>query len=175
LLGAAGWFKNEGLLLLPVFWVAMRLLRGRSAASFKGLLAGLALPVAWHIGCRLAGGGLYDFAPLWRPDWGRAWLALGRVGRLAFLEPWRFGFVFPLAALAWLAPRLRTRVFGVVNGAAVLMLLAFAGIFALSRAGDFDWHLGSMERLLWTPALLLMRELLEGVSPLFLADSPHSS
>jgi len=161
LLGAAGWMKNEGVLVLPAFWFSSRVFRGGASASVKWLLAGLALPVAWHVGCRLAGGGLYDFG--WQPDWGQAWLALGRVARLGFVEPWRFGFVWPLAVLAWLAPGMRTRGYAVANVAVLLLLGAFVGIFSLSRAGDFDWHLGSMERLMWLPALMLMRELLDGL------------
>jgi spore maturation protein SpmB len=42
---------------------------------------------------------------------------------------------------------------------AAAVLAAFAGIFAFSRAGDFEWHLASMERLMWLPALWLMREM----------------
>ena len=161
LLGAAGWFKNEGILALPACWFAMRLLLGRKAAPALHLMAGLALPVAWHAGCRLAGGGVYDFAPVWHPDWSQAWAALARAGRLAFLEPWRYGFAFPLAVLGWFAPAVRSRPFATAGMASLAMTAAYAGIFSLSRAMDFSWHLDSIERLMWLPALLLAREILQ--------------
>ena len=168
LLGAAGWFKNEGILILPACWVAVRVFHGRVSASIMWLLAGLALPVAWHVGCRLAGGGVYDFAPIWEPDRQHAFAATQYVFRLAFVEPWRYGFIWPLAVLGgiltiWRCFRKDNRVlrtFAEACLAAILLAVAFVGIFSLSRAGDFEWHLNSMERLLWLPSLLLVREFL---------------
>ena len=163
LLGAAGWIKNEGVLILPACWFVTRVFRGRSSASFMGLLAGLAVPIAWHVGCRMAGGGLYDYGALWQLDGRQALLAAGRIVRLAFRTPWLFGCVYPLAVLGWFLPSMRTRTFAIASATAFLLLVSFVGIFAISRAGDFDWHLASLERLLWMPALLLVREMINNL------------
>lgn len=162
LLGAAGWIKNEGLLFLPALWVGLRLCRGgRQAAPWRGLAAGLLLPLAWHLGCRLAGGQLYDFAPVWAPDPAKGIAALRALVQYTLLRPWIYGYVFPLVLVAAGVPRWRRRLepaFGAAAVAVLLLGLAFAAIFALSEATDFDWHLASLKRLLWTPSLLLLRE-----------------
>lgn len=49
----------------------------------------------------------------------------------------------------------------VVGSAVVVSMFAFCAIFSVSGASDFRWHLESMERLLWVPALMLMYELTE--------------
>ena len=45
----------------------------------------------------------------------------------------------------------------VVVGVAIAVA-GFAIIFSLSAAVDFKWHLDSLERLLWVPSLLALRE-----------------
>lgn len=172
LVGAAGFFKNEGLVFLLVLWLVLRLRPGRIAALWRGLLAGAALPVLWHVSCRLAGAQLYDYAPIWRVDFGQGALALGQAFKLAFAEPWRYGFVYPLAGcaavLALVAGRRRPGLrlspsLGVALAFSGLCWLAFAAIYALSAAPDFGWHLrSSLPRLLWIPAILLLRELAAG-------------
>ncbi len=162
LIGASGYFKNEGVVFLFVIWVAMRLMSGSRAASVRTLLVGLALPLVWHVSCRLAGAQLYDFAPFWRPDFLQAISAAIHALKLAFLEPWRYGFAYPLAVIVLTLPQYRYRRAPLVTAGlcAVLSVLAFAGIFSLSTAPDFNWHLdSSMVRLLWLPSLLLIREL----------------
>jgi hypothetical protein len=42
--------------------------------------------------------------------------------------------------------------------AVLFAAVGFAVIFSLSAAPDFEWHLDSMERLLWVPSLFILRE-----------------
>ena len=75
-------------------------------------------------------------------------------------EPWRYAFAYPAAVIALAGlPSLRTPSLKAAGVAALVAFAAFAGIFALSAAPDFAWHLDSAERLLWIPALVLLREL----------------
>ena len=75
-------------------------------------------------------------------------------------EPWRYAFAYPAAVIALAGlPSLRTPSLKAAGVAALVAFAAFAGIFALSASPDFAWHLDSAERLLWIPALVLLREL----------------
>ena len=102
------------------------------------------------------GGGLYDYAPLHQPDGRQVWMAVTETFRLGFLKPWQYGFVFPLASVLPFFRRFRTRrVF-----AGILVLWGYTAamwwVFGISRAPDFEWHLKSLERLLWAPAMLFL-------------------
>jgi hypothetical protein len=156
LLGSCGWIKNEGMIYLPAVWLAMRFIHGASRVPFKVLGCGLILPLSWTLFSRLAGATLYDFAPLWQIDWHQAWLAAKAIAKLAFLEPWRYGFAYPIAIIILVITPFRTG--RVVVGLLVMLvnLLAFIAIFSISRATDFEWHLDSLERLLWIPAILFL-------------------
>ena len=57
-------------------------------------------------------------------------MAMAETFRLAFREPWQYGFVFPVACA-----------------------LPF---FRRFRTPDFAWHLKSLARLLWPPAVLFL-------------------
>ena len=161
LIGAAGWFKNEGLVYLLALWIAMRLFSGARSARWKHLLAAAALPALWHIGCRLYGASLDDFSPLWQPDLQQVRMALVRMGAYAFAEPWLYAFAYPACAVALvMVPSMRRPPLKTPAAAAVLCMIGFAWIFGISQAPDFNWHLDSAKRLLWVPALLLLRELL---------------
>jgi len=165
LIGAAGWVKSEGILFLPTLWLALRLLKGGAAASLPKLLAGLALPVAWRIGCRMAGAVIPDYLPIAEASLRQAREAAAYILTQGFRQPWQYGFVFPAAVLALLVPQLRRRGALSAAGLAVLMIsVAFAGIFSMSRATDFSWHLASIDRLLWIPGLLLVREMVQVAS-----------
>lgn len=162
LVGSAGWVKNEGVLFLPALWIGLRATSGARAAPWRGLLAGLVLPVAWHVGCRVAGGTLYDFGPLWKPDWTQALAAARLTAAETLGSPWRTAFVFPATLAALALPAIRRHVGAPFRAAALanaLLLTAFVGIFAISTSEDFAWHVASLRRILWTPALLLLREL----------------
>lgn len=170
LIGAAGLFKNEGIVLCLACWVALRLTDGRRVAPLPGLLAALALPCAWQVGCRLAGGTLYDFAAPWEPDSARLWASAAFALRAVFLRPWDYAFTWPLAALLLVLPPLR-RLFAAKRAdgrgllaaaiAALLSAVAFVCVLSLSRAPDFDWHLTTaLPRLLWVPSLVLLAEAL---------------
>ena len=60
---------------------------------------------------------------------------------------------------SWAVRVLSSNVVSVPLDSITFNVIAFAGIFALSAAPDFAWHLDSAERLLWIPALVLLREL----------------
>lgn len=156
LLGSCGWIKNEGIIFLPAVWLAMRFIHGASRAPLKDLACGLILPLAWALFSRLSGATLYDFAPFWQSDCHQAWLAAKAIAKLALLEPWRYGFAYPLAIVILAIKPFRTG--QVVVGLLVMLanLLAFIYIFSISRAADFQWHLDSLERLLWIPAILFL-------------------
>ena len=201
LLGASGWFKNEGVVFAIAAWL-VRLafvvfsdrLPNRSkfqaaARLVSALAIALALPVAWHAGVRMAGGGLNDFAPLWQPEIMRGMKVLSYSFRLAFLAPWHYAFAYPAIAIAtgWsiagIANKMRRRRTGSSTGLvvsdenrlhldrndcrvlralffALFCLAAFVWILACSRAPDFEWHMvTSIPRLLWTPALIIVLEL----------------
>jgi len=163
LIGASGYFKNEGLVYFLATWIAMRLMFNSGSASVRTLLAGLALPAFWHIFCRIAGAQLYDYISFGQCDFFQSFCAAMHALKLVFLEPWNYGFVYPLFVIVLILPRYRHRrePLLVAGFCAILSGLMFVGIFALSSAPDFDWHLeSSMMRLLWLPSLLLIRELL---------------
>lgn len=172
LMGAAGWFKNEGILFLPIIWLAVRLIQGANAASLKNLLFGLIFPVLWHVGCRMVGASLYDFARFWQPDWSKAGQTVIEIGKLTFWKPWSYGFAFPVAVgcAFWGGKR-----FWGIALAVFMMMAVFAGIFSLSLAGDFEWHLASLARLLWIPSLLLLRECAAIISTVEMPDTPRIS
>ena len=169
LLGAAGWFKNEGLVFLLAAWLAWRLTDGASRARFRHLAAALVLPMAWHVGCRLAGASLNDYAAPWQLSVPRGIHALGEALRLAFLEPWQYAFAYPVALVVALVAAVfacRRAGWGTETlrplPAALLFsffsILAFSFVFSCSTA-NAAWHLStSLPRLLWTPALLLAWE-----------------
>ena len=168
LIGAAGLFKNEGIVLCLACWAALRLADGRRAAPLRGLPAALVLPCAWQVGCRLAGGTLYDFAAPWQPDFARLWTAAVFAFRVAFLRPWDCAFAWPLAALLlafapfrrlFAAERADLRGLRTAAVAAFAASAAFVCVLSLSRAPDFGWHLSTaLPRLLWAPSLLLLAE-----------------
>ncbi len=160
LLGATGWFKNEGLMFLLAAWLAWRLVAGGDRARLRDLAVAMVLPLAWHVGCRLAGASLNDYVAPWRLSPLRGLRALGEALRLAFARPWRFGFAYPAALVAALVPSVRREARSLL---AALLFAAFSVAFfcfayACSTA-DEAWHLStSLPRLLWTPALVLARE-----------------
>ncbi len=169
LIGAAGLFKNEGIVLCLVCWAALRLTDGRRTAPLRGLLAALVLPCAWQVGCRLMGGTLYDFAAPWQPDFACLWTAAVFASRAAFLRPWDYAFAWSFAALLLAFAPFR-RLFAAkcadergLRAAAVAAcsaLVSFVYVLSLSRAPDFDWHLSTaLPRLLWIPSLLLLVEI----------------
>ena len=173
LLGASAWFKTEGFVFAIAGWCAFG--SGIRRKAVFPLVVGLAPAIAWHVGVRLAGGGFNDVAPLWRPDCAKGFAALAKAFRLAFAEPWRYGFAHPvaIAAAGWSAAARLSRK---QNGATAcgirndpfpvlirtlafcfLCMAAFAWLLACSRAPDFDWHVStSLPRLLWTPAVAII-------------------
>lgn len=170
LLGSAGLVKNEGVVLFLACWIVLRVVVGRRTASVRGLLVGGVLPLAWQIGCRLAGGTLYDFAAPWSPDLPHLLAAGAAFLRLAFLNPWGYAFVWPLAILLVLMVAFRRVCMGEVSGltglyaalgSALVSCAVFVYILSLSRAPNFSWHLGTaFPRLVWMPTVLLLAEIL---------------
>lgn len=162
LAGAAGWFKNEGLLYFLLLWGCTCISGGPKAASLRSLAAGILLPGAWFIGSRLLGAEIQDYAPVWTWNPARGWEAVLAVLSWGFGDAWRFAFVFPVFS-AGLLFRLFFRVSPLPHGSRVLFLFsvlclpAFVLIYGWSTAPDFFWHLiSSLDRLLWTPALIFL-------------------
>ena len=160
-MGMAGWFKNEGLvyccaIALPVFFACRRKLRG---LVLLRALSAIAFPLAWHVGCRICGASLDGFLPVSSASAAKFLLAAKEIVVCCMLSPWQYGFVFPLALLCAFMGMARSRNFRVVGTAVVVSMFAFCAIFSVSGASDFRWHLESMERLLWVPAVMLMQEL----------------
>lgn len=173
LAGAAGLFKNEGLLFLLLLWLSVRILSGSRRAPLAALPLAAAAPCLWHIGARLAGATLYDYAAIPQLNLPHVLSALRSTAELTLLQPWSYGFVFPLALVALITaavPELRRRLLpggvlprplGIALLFAAACIPAFACIYGLSTSPWFDWHVRtSLPRLLWTPALLLHCELL---------------
>lgn len=157
ILGAAGWFKNEGLLLLLAAWLAVRLADGGGSAGVRDLFLAVALPVAWHVGCRLSGAHLNGFGGPECFSAMRAGESLLAFADSALLHPWRFAFAYPAAIAAWLAgqgKRPRNGLGGTLLFSAFYILLLCI-VFGFSQT-DLDWHLRtSVPRLLWVPAHIL--------------------
>jgi hypothetical protein len=153
LVGACGWIKTEGVVLLLALWLALRLVDGDKRARVSSLLLGLALPLAWLLFSRIQGGTLYDYGPLWTPDPTRISEAFLRFLKLAFLEPWRYGFAYPLAILVLLLQRWRKSDLQVASLFILLCASAFIWVLGTSQAPDIEWHLQSLERLLSVPAV----------------------
>ena len=179
LVGAAGWFKNEGLVYFAslAFSVFLLIRSGSRRRLLLCLSCGAILPFAWHFGCRLAGASLDSYVPMLQARVANGVAAIVRTSQYALQAPWRYGFAFPvaLAFLGWRsrreAPTLWMACLGVV-----FSLVCFGAIFSLSGAADIEWHLDSIERLLWVPALLIMREIVaanEVYSPSRRRSSPN--
>ncbi len=190
LLGMSGLFKNEGLIYLLAVWLAfgIRALPGickdksgfvkTTSGIFKWLgcfVVAASLPLAWHVVCRLAGATLYDYAPIWHPEKSKFLMALWHLLKTAFLQPWNYGFAYPLAVLIivvvfWQYHRGRfhrsmierhplANIF-VAALVPVICLPIFAVIYSFSCAPSFSWHLkSSAVRLLWVPSLPLLAEI----------------
>ena len=186
LLGAAGLFKNEGLVIacaVSAAWICCKP-GGRMGGGpggknprvplLKICVCVIAPTLAWHIACRLAGATLYDYAPVWQPDRAKFATAFAHILKTAFAEPWRYGFAYPLAVAGLLWRCFVRRKSQGASGrfascfapplvaplvAPLICLPAFAYVYSLSLSPDFDWHLGSSAaRLLWAPSLLVLYE-----------------
>ena len=162
LMGASGWFKNEGLVYFGAMAMAVIILHPpvRYRRLFSRIAVGLVLPAVWHLGCRLAGASLDGYLPPGQFCAHQFWAATCRMLQYMFCSPWQYAFLFPMALFSLLVNRrdngnLKTLTVFVLFGVA-----AFSVIFSMSAAVDFDWHLKSAERLLWVPSLLLLLLLL---------------
>ncbi len=158
LAGAAGWFKNEGLVYLLAIWLILNFRGLWRIAGWRNLALAAALPAAWHIWCRSHGATLDDFGALLRPDIFQAWAAVVRMCKYAFAEPWLYGFAFPAALVALMFPACRSPGLKQTVAVSGLCVISLAFIFAISESPYLDWQFKSLERLLWVPSLLLVRE-----------------
>ena len=174
-LGLAGLFKTEGLVLLFAVWLSMLICASRMEGEKSGartlpgwwmrLVLAAALPLAWHAGCRIAGARFYDYASVWEIDIDRLLAAAKYLLKIAYLEPWRFEFAYPVAliiAIFSVMKKARTcfpKTMIAAASASLFCLVAFVWIYSYSRASDFEWHLwSSAARLLWVPSLLVLME-----------------
>lgn len=181
LIGVAGLFKNEGILLFVFCWFAIRTVFGNGLASLSGLFWGLLLPIVWQIGCRLIGGTLYDFASIWDPDAMQALSSMWYFIKIAIIHPWNYAGVCVALLLCSFVLRINQHFnrcefnidwIKVVVIVGILSMIVYAYVFSLSRADDFEWHLTtSAARLLWPPAMLIMFELVIQIEMLLVRES----
>jgi len=160
LIGLSGWFKNEGLVYFGS--VAMAVLIMSPHVGFRRLALrvaiGAALPIAWHLGCRMAGASLDGYLPIDQLQLHQFAAAAYRALQYMFCTAWQYAFIFPLALVLTLVPRWRNRNLTTMVMGTLFAVVGFLVIFSLSAALDFEWHLDSMERLLWMPSLFILRE-----------------
>ena len=181
LIGASGWIKNEGLLILIASWIGVRVVYGRKPATLKALLLAGLIPVCWHVAVRVCGAKLFDYANPWQVDWTRGIKAFLYTLNYFFLSPWESGFVAYLFCFLLAMGLLRLRKLrkrkemcftALVSG--ISMFLYFY-VFSVSRAQDFDLHLESaLPRLLCFPILLLARSVVNELDGLTKQKSGHS-
>ena len=177
-LGVAGLFKTEGLIVLLAIWLSFvacalkaECAKFVSRVLFKWgwrLALAMALPLAWHLSCHLAGATFYDYAPMWDFDFARFGAAAEYLLEAAFLEPWRYGFSYPMAlailifALVSIFTEGRGRIpvsLIAASASSLICIVLFALVYSYSRVADFQWHLwSSAARLLWVPSLFVLLE-----------------
>lgn len=157
-MGMSGWFKNEGLvyfcsMALPMLYYCPS---GSRYALAKRILCAMALPIAWHVGCRLHGAVLDGYVPISEASVVKGFAALRKIFECAFCKPWLYSLAFPLTLVTILTRQSHWQLSRVAGMGAGISICLFCFIFSLSGAEDFAWHLDSVERLLWVPALLLL-------------------
>lgn len=157
LIALAGLVKNEGVVYLFAL-IALHMMLGRGRVSWRWVAIGLAPVVAWHVGCRIGGASLHDYASPWCVDPVRACAAVKAVAYELICRPWRYGFVAYALPLAALLPPLRRRALALCGFVEVIVLFVVYA-FSLSRAPDFNWHLMSIPRLLLPMAMIVVWEL----------------
>lgn len=89
----------------------------------------------------------------------KGWMAFVRILDYMFIKPWGYAFVFLLGIVCLFLRHKKTQLY-IIAMSVCFSVLAFCLVFSMSGAADFEWHLDSLERLLWVPALLLLRECL---------------
>lgn len=169
LLGACGLVKTEGLIVFAALSTSIVLsvvFRGGECRR-HGLLpivlriaGSAAMPAAWHVFAHAMGARFYGYAPFYCVDLGLFASALAHLLRCAFLEPWTYAFVYPLAIAVVVFMRVRRRPaieLELLLLACGLCAIGFALVYSLSAAADFRWLIDtSAARLLWLPAVLLL-------------------
>lgn len=162
LVGACGWVKLEGCILFILLWTVVRLTKGSGSAKVLHLIMGSLLPLFWLIYSRSQGGQVYDYASWSEMNLSKAWMATQEIFRYMVITPQHFGFVFIASfvtlLLTWCS---RQSVLVFQRNASrlssfflVLYCICLIVIFSRSLATDFQWHLESLNRLLWIPAHL---------------------
>ena len=181
ILGLSGVFKTEGLFVVLAIWlsfVACAVKADRTEVGGRVLFKwgvrlafAMALPLAWHLSSHLAGATFYDYAPIWDFDLARFGAATEYLLKVSFLEPWRYGFAYPMAIailifalMSVFTPRRGKIPVSLIaaSSSSLTCIVLFALVYSYSRAADFRWHLwSSAARLLWAPSLVLVREILD--------------
>ena len=181
ILGFAGLFKTEGSFVVLAIWLSFVACAVKADSAKFGsrvlskwglrLALAMALPLAWHLSSHLAGATFYDYAPIWDFDFARFGAAAEYLLKVSFLEPWRYGFAYPmaLAILIFALVSMLTARRGPIpvsliaaSFSSLACIVLFALVYSYSRAADFQWHLwSSAARLLWAPSLVLVREMLD--------------
>lgn len=163
LIGLSGWFKNEGLvyfIALASGFMAFTPLHSWKRLSRK-IAVSATLPVAWHLSCRFAGASLDGYHHLGEISVVQGIMSFRYAIGAMFCSAWQYAFAYPVAFFVLLSKRWRALSTKAALVSVLIAVFVFVIIFALSDAVDFEWHLESMERLLWVPSLVLVRELLD--------------
>ena len=111
-----------------------------------------------NLWCRLAGASLEGYLPLAQLRTDQFVAAAYKTLQCMLGSAWQYAFVFPLAAVSMLVWRWRNSNLATVVLGVTFAVVGFSFIFSLSASPDFEWHLDSMERLLWVPSLLVLSE-----------------
>lgn len=149
LVGCAGLFRHEGLMLAAALWLAERISRGAGETDGRDLFAVLLPGVVWQVLVRCWGAGLcdYDFQSL--PDVSRM-AAAGRAAvHVSCLRFWELGGagLFVLLHAVRCRPHARSVLRGVALGAAFVLGLVLLGF---NTAPHVDWLIGTLvPRFVW--------------------------
>ncbi len=162
IIGVAGWFKNEGLIYFCSLALAVLMMTPRKEIRklLTRIALALVLPLVWHLGCRWCGASLDGYLPLGVMRYSQLIEAFKIAIEYMFCSPWLYAFIYPLSFIALILPHWRSRNLITIMMSVIFSVIAFAFVFSLSDAINFEWHLMSLERLLWVPSLMLLRETL---------------
>lgn len=162
LIGSAALFKNEGVLfvILVVACVGIGLnALGKKKTRIASVAMAFLPSVAWISLSHWFGASLQDYAPVWCPNWSRAFEAGRVIVKQSLLTPWSLAFVPYVSILQ--SCHNNNRIFSRTTGRVStiffwLSCIGFSWIYGISTA-DLKWHVwSSVSRLLWDAALLSM-------------------
>ena len=156
--GCAGLFRHEGLLIAAAVWFGVRACRGRSAADGFALAAALLPGLFWQAVCSWSGAGLYDYDFGILPEMPRVLEAVATLGRTCFVRFREIGGGVVLGVAGGVLFRAPRRELAAVLGMAAV-LCAGVVLVAFNRTPHYAWVVGNtVPRYVWlcTGACLLV-------------------